>query len=622
MNTTEWKLDFGANVIKNQGTDFRVWAPRAETLAVRIISGKAADTFDLNVEPNGFFSNTIRGVSAGDRYLYIPDGKAARPDPASRFQPDGVHAASCVIDPADFTWHDNEWKGIPLEEYLIYELHVGAFSRDGTFTGVIEQLDYLKDLGITAVELMPVAQCPGKRNWGYDGAYPFAPQNNYGGPEGLKQLVDACHGKGLAVIIDAVYNHFGPEGNYSGEFGLYLTDKYRTPWGPALNFDGPCSDPVNNFFIANALYWFDEYHADALRLDAVDWIFDLTATHFLQRLAEEVDTYRTRSGKRIHLIAEYDANDARLTRPRTRGGYGLDAQWNDGFHHSVRTLLTGETTGYYQDYGGFIHLVKAFSDGFVYTGEYSPYRQRRHGAPARDRPTSQFVVFSQNHDQVGNRKCGDRLSTAVSLEKLLLAAGTVILSPYIPLLFMGEEYGETAPFHYFIDHSDAELIAAVRTGKAEEHASGVCIGELPDPQAESTFLESKIDVSAARKGDQAIILEMYRTLIALRKEQPAFRVFHRENIAVTGYEQQKIVAIVRTAGEGMGICMYSYGDRPEKIAVTFPPGTWNKVLDSAERRWGGTGEIAPQTLEVTDSSVSIEISPFSFVVYQNNTEIK
>lgn len=615
MEQTEWKLGFGANVTENEGTDFRIWAPKVKNLAVQIVSGKAAGTVVLQPEPEGFFSGVVSGVSAGDRYFFIPDNNPARPDPASRFQPDGVHAASCVVNPRDFTWHDNDWKGIPLEEYLIYELHVGTFSRSGTFKGVIEHLDYLKELGITAIEVMPVAQCPGKRNWGYDGVYPFAPQNSYGGPEGLKQLVDACHEKGLAVILDTVYNHFGPEGNYSGQFGLYLTEKYKTPWGSALNFDGPYSDPVNEFFIANALHWFSEYHADALRLDAVDWIFDLTARHFLQRLAEAVDLFRKQSGKRIHLIAEYDANDARLIRPKELGGYGLNAIWNDGFHHSIRTLLTGENTGYYEDYGNFDHLVKAFSNGFVYSGEYSRYRKRKHGAPAKDRPTWQFVVFSQNHDQVGNRKCGDRLSSAVSLDKLLLVAGTVILSPYVPLLFMGEEYGEKSPFHYFIDHSDPDLIEAVRKGKAEEHATGFCRGDLPDPQAESTFMESKIDISAARGGEQAIILKMYRKLLAMRKEVNSFKIFTRENILVTGHEQQKILTVARSADQGSIACIYSYSDKLEKVALTLPAGIWDKLLDSSEKEWGGSGSIAPEHLEVTDSPVMIEIRAFTFLVY-------
>lgn len=622
MNQAGLKLKIGANVTKNKSTEFRVWAPRAKTVSVQIASGTSASGFALEPESDGFFSGTAGGVSGGDRYFYRLDEDSPRPDPASRFQPDGVHGASCVVDPAEFIWQDDEWNGIPLEEYLIYELHVGTFSRNGTFTGIIEHLDYLKELGITAIELMPVAQCPGRRNWGYDGVYPFAPQNSYGGPEGLKQLVNTCHAKGIAVILDVVYNHFGPEGNYSGSFGYYVTEKYKTPWGDALNFDGPFSDPVNDFFISNALYWFEEYHVDALRLDAVDWIFDLTAKHFLQRLAEEVTRYRETRGKKLFLIAEYDANDARLTRPREMGGYGLDAQWNDGFHHSIRTLLTKETTGYYQDFGSFNHLVKSFREGFAYTGQYSCYRKRRHGASSADRPGYQFVVFCQNHDQVGNRKCGDRLSTAVSIDKLLLAAGTVILSPYIPLLFMGEEYGEKAPFHYFIDHSDQELIAAVRKGKAEEHASGACIGDPPDPQAESTFLESKIDVSSVKEADQAVIMEMYRTLIALRKESPSFKLYERNNIQITGYEQERVLSVVRTDAEGMSTCIYCYSDKDQNVSLTLPPGVWQKALDSSERKWCGSGAVAPERLDVHDSPVPINISPFTFIVYLRNWETR
>lgn len=616
METAAWNLDMGASVSGATGTFFRVWAPRARSLTVQLVSGKNSERVPLQQEQNGYFSGVASGVTAGDRYLYLIDNGQGRPDPVSRYQPEGVHGASQIVDPRLFTWHDRHWHGIRQEEYIIYELHVGTFSREGTFDGVIPFLDYLVNLGITAVEIMPVAQCPGRRNWGYDGVYLFAPQNSYGGPDGLKRLVDACHVHGLAVILDVVYNHFGPEGNYSGELGHYLTDKYRTPWGDALNFDGPCSDPVNEFFIANALYWIHEYHIDALRLDAVDWIFDLTAQHFLQRLAGEVHRHGQLLGKQIYLFAEHDANDARLVNSPEQGGYGIDAQWNDGFHHSLRTLLTGEATGYYQDFGRFSQLVKAFDQGFVHTGEYSPFRGRRHGGPAPDAPTSRFVVFSQNHDQVGNRKCGDRLASAVSHDKLLLAAGTVLLSPYIPLLFMGEEYGETAPFHYFVDHSDQELIEAVRRGKAEEHASGTCVGEPPDPAAEVTFVESRIDLNLKRTGQQACTQKFYRRLLTLRKKTPALQVFDRKDIEVKGIEPHKTLAVLRRA-EGRGLfCLFCFSGEAEQVTLVLPEGKWEKLLDSAELQWGGAGELAPRELQASQGAVNIPMRPFSLVVYE------
>jgi len=616
METAAWNLDLGATVSGATGTDFRVWAPKARSISVQLGSTKISKRVPLQQEQNGYFCGKITGVTAGDHYLYLIDSGPGRPDPVSRFQPDGVHGASQIVDPRSFTWHDRQWQGVRQEEYVIYELHVGTFSREGSFDGVIPFFDYLVNLGVTAVEIMPVAQCPGRRNWGYDGVYLFAPQNSYGGPDGLKRLVDACHAHGLAVILDVVYNHFGPEGNYSGEFGHYVTDKYRTPWGDALNYDGPCSDPVNEFFISNALYWIHEYHIDALRLDAVDWIFDLTARHFLQRLVEDVQRHAQMLGRHVYLFAEHDANDARLVHPPERGGYGINAQWNDGFHHSLRTLLTGETSGYYRDFGRFSQLVKAFEHGFVHTGEYSAFRGRRHGGPAPDVPTSRFVVFSQNHDQVGNRTCGDRLAASVSHEKLLLAAGTVLLSPYIPLLFMGEEYGETAPFHYFVDHSDQELIEAVRKGKAEEHASGTCDGDPPDPAAEITFLESRIDLTVKREGRQACIQKFYRRLLALRRKMPCLQVFDRDSIEVKGLERNKTLAVLRKAAGTRMLCLFCFSDAAEDVMLVLPAGAWVKLLDSAEQQWEGAGEVAPRELQASQGAASIAMRPYSLVMYE------
>jgi maltooligosyltrehalose trehalohydrolase len=500
---------------------------------------------------------------------------------------------------------------------VIYELHVGTFSRQGTFVGAIPHLDYLVELGITAVELMPVSQFPGSRNWGYDGVNLFAPQNSYGGPGELKRLVDACHRKGLAVILDVVYNHFGPEGNHLGEFGGYFTDKYHTPWGRAMNFDGPDSDRVRDFFLGNALYWIQEFHLDALRLDAVDWILDQGARHFLRELAEAVHGAQAVLGRQLQLFAENDTNDVRLIEPQQIGGYALDAQWDDNFHHALRTLLTGETSGYYEDFGQFSQLVKAYSEAFVYTGEYSSFRRRRHGAPAGHRPTSQFVVFSQNHDQIGNRKGGDRLCATQPLEKLLLAAGVVLLSPYLPLLFMGEEYGEQAPFHYFVSHTDLDLIEAVRRGKLLEHASGICEGGIPDPAAESTFLESKIDLEPAREGEQAVILEFYRRLLTLRRELPALRVTDRAQMEVCGLAPQKIMTMLRRAGSEAVLCIFSFSNLQQIAELDFTAGSWTKALDSSEQHWRGPGQVAPACLPVAlkNERHLIPVNPFSLLVY-------
>jgi len=622
MSATAWQFDLGARVIKGEGTRFRVWAPKAKTVAVLVLSGKAAGTVAMQQEEKGYYCVTIPGVADGDRYLYQLDDEQAFPDPVSRFQPGGVHEASQVVDPQLFTWRDDGWSGIPLEQYRIYEIHVGTFSREGTFEAAIPFLDYLVDLGITAVELMPVSQFPGDRNWGYDGVYPFAAQNSYGGPDGMKQLIDACHRKGLAVILDVVYNHLGPEGNCLAAFGHYFTDKYRTPWGEAMNLDGPYSDSVVEFFLSNAFYWINEFHVDALRLDAVDWIFDQTPKHFLQRLSEELQDHREKLTRSIYIFAENDTNDARLINPPNIGGYGIDAQWCDNFHHALRTLLTGETTGYYEDFGQFNQLVKAYTDAFVYTGEYSGYRQRRHGGQVKDRPTSQFVVFTQNHDQVGNRKCGDRLSANQAMEKLLLAAGVMLLSPYLPLLFMGEEYGETAPFHYFVSHSDPALIKAVLKGKHEEHASGICEGEIPDPSAESTFLESKLDLTREREGEQALILEFYRQLLALRARLPALQVFQRDAMEITGIQQQKILAIRRHAQESAVLCLFSFSNIQQEVSLGLPQGNWEKMLDSSAQHWRGPGEAARGSIAVAEAGTetSISINPFSVLVYARNNK--
>ena len=470
------KRGLGAIYLGDGRCSFRVWAPRAQQVEVRIVA-PGQRIIPLRRDERGYHEVVAESVDPGTRYFYRLDGESERPDPASRFQPEGVHGPSQVVD-SRFSWGDAGWFGLPLRDYIIYELHVGTFTGEGTFAAVVTHLEQLKELGITVLELMPVAQFPGSRNWGYDGTYPFAVQNSYGGPDGLKHLVSACHQRGLAVVLDVVYNHLGPEGNYLGDFAPYFTDRYRTPWGPAVNFDGAHSDEVRRFFIENALSWVTEFHVDGLRIDAVHAILDFSAKPFLQELAEAVHAQAERLNRRIYLIPESDLNDTRLIRAPEVGGFGLDAQWNDDFHHALHTLLTGERTGYYEDFGEIRHLVKGFREGFVYSGEYSPYRRRRHGNSSRSLPAHRFVVFAQNHDQVGNRLRGDRLSHLVSLEALKLAAGVILLSPFIPLLFMGEEYGEIAPFEYFVSHSDPGLIEAVRgdVGRNSPPSAGrVCL---------------------------------------------------------------------------------------------------------------------------------------------------
>jgi maltooligosyltrehalose trehalohydrolase len=565
----------------------------------------------ISLQQDGQYFQGSVPAAAGDRYWYWLDGTLRRPDPASRSQPEGVHGPSQVIDPA-FAWNDSEWRGKALEECIIYELHVGTFTPQGTFDGVISRLDYLCELGITAVELMPVAQFPGERNWGYDGTFPFAPQNSYGGPDGLKQLVDACHSRGLAVILDVVYNHLGPEGNYLHGFGPYFTDRYRTPWGDAVNFDGPDSDPVRHYFISNALHWITEYHIDALRLDAVHGIYDFSARHILGELAEAVHRQGAILGRRVQVIAESDLNDVRVINPPESGGYGLDAQWNDDFHHALRALLTGDHTGYYSDFGRFADLVKGFQEGFVLSGGYSSFRKRRHGSSSAGILPNQMIVFSQNHDQVGNRIRGERPGEHLSTQQLKLAAATVLLSPYVPLLFMGEEYGESAPFPYFTSHGDAELVDAIRRGRLEEFAAFAGQGTPPDPQSEATFLSAKLDQEQRLQGDHTVIFNFYRELLRLRKQCAPLAGLTREGMQVVVFEDERVLAVTRIADSIQVLCLFNYSNQTRVINPSLASGTLHVLLDSSGNSRPGNSI----TVYSTRPETFLTLAPFGVNVYR------
>jgi len=605
-------LPLGASPLPDIRCRFLVFAPSAGTVEVRLLSPGERVVL-LERDDLGYHHGVVDGVKPGARYLYRLDGGKELPDPASRFQPQGVHGPSMVIDPDAFSWMDLEWRGIPLSSYILYELHVGTYTPAGTFDAIIPRLDSLAELGVTALELMPVSQFPGRRNWGYDGVYPFAVQESYGGPEGLKRLVDACHRRGLAVVLDVVYNHLGPEGNHFSDFGPYFNDRYRTPWGPAVNFDGPHSDEVRRYFQENALRWLREFRVDALRLDAIHGIMDFSASPFLAQLAEAVGDLRKEEGRMIYLIPESDLNDSRIVTPRNAGGYGLDAQWNDDFHHAIHALLTGERDGYYGDFGGIGHLARAFTDRFVYSGQYSTYRKRRHGNPARHLPAERFVVFAQNHDQVGNRMRGDRLSRLVSFESLKLAAGVVLLSPFLPLLFMGEEYGEVAPFLYFVHHDDEGLIEAVRKGRKEEFAAFGWVGEPPDPQDEGTFLRSRPDHALRGTGGHAVLLELHRELIRIRKTDPVLRRTDREGMEVVPFEKERALFILRRDGSARTAAVFHFGDVPAYLPLPLPGEGWEKVLDSADVRWGGPGGEAPERQDPRAESV-LAVRPRSFIL--------
>ena len=584
----------GAIMVGGTTCQFRVWAPNLAPIHVRLPG--ANRVVPMQETERGYHEVKVEGINPGDLYFYQLNPQTERADPASRFQPEGVHGPSQVVD-RKFRWDEKGWSGLPLQDYIIYELHVGTFTPTGTFAAIIAYLEYLIQLGITAIELMPVAQFPGGRNWGYDGVFPFAVQNSYGGPQGLKQLINVCHQRGLAVILDVVYNHLGPEGNYFADFGPYFTDRYRTPWGPALNFDASYSDEVRNYFIQNALYWITEFHIDALRLDAVHAILDHAPISFLEDLRGEVCRAAERLNRQIFLIAESADNNARLVLPREQGGYGLDALWNDDFHHCLHVLLTGECSGYYEDYGGFSQFIKAYRDGFAFCGEYSRFRRRRHGSPSNDIPSERFVVFSQNHDQVGNRRLGDRLSQAVTFEDLKLAAGLVILSPFIPLLFMGEEYGETSPFPYFVSHSDADLIEAVRRGRALEFSSFQWQSEVPNPQDGKNFLRAKLDHEMRNAGEHMVLLKYYRQLISLRKTIPTLGASAKNEVEVIGFDRDRALAVHRRRAEDRTLLVANLSDEATTVSVSLLSGRWRKAVDSADQTWRGAGGLSPQEFD-------------------------
>jgi maltooligosyltrehalose trehalohydrolase len=472
---------------------------------------------------NGYFTHEGPGGD-GLRYAYLLDNGQERPDPASRWQPEGVSRPSAVFDAAAHAWSDAAWPGVPRDDLAIYELHVGTFSPDGTFTGVIPRLSELAELGFTAIEIMPVAQFSGERNWGYDGVHLYATQSSYGGPRELQRLVDAAHQAGLAVILDVVYNHLGPEGNYLREFGAYFTDRYHTPWGAALNYDGPDCEPVRQLMCENARLWVRDFHFDGLRLDATMMMYDLGARHILAEIAQAAREEGARAGRVVHIIAETDQNDMRIVNSVERGGYGLDGIWADDFHHALHALLTGERDRYYQGYGQPDHVAKAFADVFVYDGCYSPWRRRRHGSSVGDASRSHFVVCTKNHDLIGNRPLGDRPATYLPPAALRIWAALLLLHPGVPLVFMGEEYGERRPFPFFCSFSDPRLIEAVRQGRKKELSFAKLPGTagLPDPQDAATFNAAKLSWQWTEP-IHAGLRRLYQKLLAARRTWPALQ---------------------------------------------------------------------------------------------------
>ncbi len=577
---TNWRLDLGSTC-REEGTFFRVWAPFANSVSV-VSSEHSKEEYMTSLERDdfGYFSGNSDACEGSD-YYYLIDGKKKRADPVSRFQPAGVHGPSRIVNPNSFNWTDESWKGIKKDDMAIYELHVGTFTETGRFDSIIGELDYLgRDLGVNAIEIMPIAQFPGNRNWGYDGTYMYAPQNSYGGPTELKRLVNAAHKKQMAVILDVVYNHLGPEGNYLGDFGPYFSDKYHTFWGSAINFDSSGSDHVRHYIVQNALYWLNEYHIDALRLDAVHGIFDSSAKHILREISENAHRMSSKLGRRFHVIAESDLNDPRLISTTQEGGYDIDAQWNDDFHHSVHSYLTGEKFGYYVDFGSLRDIEKAIRDGFVYDGKYSKYRERSFGLPTEGKPGDKFVVYTQNHDQVGNRPDGRRLSQMLTRPQLQLAAALSLLSQNIPLIFMGEEYAEKSPFFYFIHHTDPILVKAVREGRRREFATHQWEAEFTDPQDEATFLGSKLNKNLRTKEPHRTIFQYYCQLLRLRKMHPSLRVFRRNALKTRILEESQVLLTYRFSKEEAILIIFAFGKMVSKIPNPLTKGEWTKIHDS------------------------------------------
>ncbi len=530
----------------------RVWAPKAGEVTLHSNNQVLAMTKDAG----GWWHVDAPFIHHGVDYAYEVDGNGPFPDPRSFWQPNGIHGFSRWVDHSVFEWTDAGWQQPPLGSAVIYELHLGTFTREGTCDAAIGRLDHLVELGITHVELMPVAQFSGSRGWGYDGVDLYAPHQAYGGPEGVKRLVDACHQRGLAVLLDVVYNHLGPAGNYLSQFGPYFTDRYATPWGDAVNFDEQDSNEVRQFFIENAIMWLQDYHFDGLRIDAIHAILDTSAIHFLEALANAVKNLETAQGRHLVLIAESDLNDPRVVRPPAVGGYGIDAQWNEDFHHALHAVLTGENQGYYQDFGTLAQLARVLTRGLVYDGCYSVYRRRCHGRPATGIFGTQFVGCLQNHDQVGNRALGERTSRLLSVDLLKIGAALVMTSPFVPMLFQGEEWGASTPFLYFTDHQEPELGAAVKRGRRKEFAAfGWESEEIPDPQAEETFVQSRPDWEERHKAPHTQIFAWHQSLIKLRRRLPDLTDGRMEKTCV--FYDETARWLVMTRGSVMVTCNFS-----------------------------------------------------------------
>ncbi len=569
---------------------FEVWAPDASSLAVVV----AGASHSMEKAERGWWKGTVASAAAGVDYAFAVDGGQPVPDPRSPWQPEGVNGPSRIVDHSAFQWSDQNWQPRPLSSAIIYELHIGTFTQQGTFLAVIDKLDYLLDVGVTHLEIMPVNEFSGPWGWGYDGVDLYAPHHSYGTPDDLKTLINTCHSKGLAVLLDVVYNHFGPAGNYLGKYGPYFTDKYKTPWGDAVNLDSKGSFEVRRFFSDNALMWLRDYHFDGLRLDAVHAFVDHSALHFLEQLAQEVEALSSQVGRHLVLIAESDLNDPRIVKSREAGGYGIDAQWNDEFHHALHAILTGEVKGYYEDFGCISHLAKSLRAAYVYDGNYSVHRDRVHGRPATGLSGHRFVVFAQNHDQIGNRAQGDRLFHLLSVGRQKIAAALVLTSPFVPMLFQGEEFAASSPFQYFSQHEDKDLAKAVSDGRKNEFkVFGWKPEEVPDPQARETFERSRLNWDEVSQEPHQTLLAWHKKLIALRRSTPALTDGRLDRVHVDFSEEGQWLRLQRGPVE---VIFNLGGDRQ-----SIPTGSTPLDVVASEEGW----QVRPGSIELPADSVAI-----------------
>lgn len=579
-------MEAGAKYLGNNRCRFTVWAPGKKKMVLHIVH-PSEQKIEMNSDDMGYFTTEVE-TPAGTKYLYIiDDAEKGLPDPASQFQPEGVHGPSQVVDHTSYKWNDSNWKCPAFEDFIIYELHIGTFTGQGTFESAIEKLDLLTDVGINAIEIMPVAQFPGNRNWGYDGVFPYAAQNSYGGAEGLKKLVDACHQKGIAVILDVVYNHQGPEGNYIEQFAPYFTDHYQTPWGKAINYDAEWSDGVREFYSNNAVYWLQNFHIDGLRFDAIHAIYDFGAVHFWEVVHEKINALEKKNNRCYYTIAESDLNAPRVIHPVEKNGFGFTAQWLDDFHHAIYVLLDKEGAERYTGFGSIQQLAKGYSEGYVHSGEFVEFRKRKFGKSSAGIPGNKFIAFINNHDQSGNRIDGARLCSLIDLDLTKVATAMLFLSPYIPMLFMGEEYGDKSPFYYFISHSDKDLIKAVQEGRKEEFKQYIKPGqEFPDPQSEEVFNGSKLKWEKRNSGEHKIILEWHKELIRLRNENAVLKNFDKECIRAEVLNEAGLILHRKDAtGKKELVALMNVSEKEIPYFLPGNNGTWKKLLDSTEAKW-------------------------------------